>query len=175
MISSRGTLLQEYPTTDRGEISVPAVETELPEAEQHGRYGIWDITDQRGVTTTITGTFLGIGTSHRPDHKGHLPGTSAPKGNHCSTCRWTEIRIFQGRSGVFYLVNCGASDVPGERDWIKVLPVATPFELVEALATLNRNARSPLPVLTAPARQALAQAATHSPALEAVYISSPLT
>lgn len=152
---------------------MPAVETELPEMEEHGRSGVWSITSQQGEETTITGTFLGMGTSYRPEHKNHDPQGHAPQRVHCSTCRWTEIRLFLGGSGMFYVVNCGASDVPGERDLIKVMTVSTPFEVVENLTTVDRYTR--LATLTFPARRALAQAATHDVRLRDAYIHSPVT
>jgi hypothetical protein len=141
--------------------------------EERGRSGVWSITDQQGEKTVITGTFLGMGTSYRPEHRGHLEAESAPRGTHCSTCRWTEIRIFRDKTGEFYLVNCGASDVPGERDLIKVTAVSTPFEVVENLTTVDRSTRRT--TLTFPARRALAQAATHDGRLRDAYIHSPVT
>lgn len=149
------------------------VHTELPDLEEHGRTGSWEINDQEGVQTVITGRFLGMGSSYRPNHKGHPAGSSAPRGVHCSTCRWTELRLFQGDSGTFYIVNCGASDVPGERDLVRVTAVSAPFEVVENLTTIDRNTRQPM--LTFPARRALAVAASHSRLLRDAYINSPVT
>ena len=62
----------------------------LPPAEHSGTEGHWTITDQRGETADLHGTFLGMGSSHRPQHKHR--GTYAPPGTHCSTCRWTWSR-----------------------------------------------------------------------------------
>lgn len=152
---------------------MPAVDTDLPGLEEHGRAGTWEITDQGGGKTLISGTFLGMGTSYRPEHKGHARGESAPRGTHCSTCRWTEIRLFRGESGLYYVVNCGASDVPGERDLIKAIPVSTAFEVVENLTSVDRHTRQA--TLTFPARRALAQAASHDAALRDAYINSPVT
>lgn len=144
----------------------------LPFPEDHGQEGTWVVTDQDGREVVIAGTFLGMGSSHRPHHKGHPATDTAPRGVHCSTCRWTEIRIFSDASE-FYIVNCGASDVDGERDLIKVTPVATAFELVETLTTRDR--RTGQNMLPFPARRALAQAADHSPRLRDAYINSPVT
>lgn len=152
---------------------MPAVSTDLPDLEEHGRTGTWEFTDQGGDKTLISGIFLGMGTSWRPEHKGHGRAEFAPRGTHCSTCRWTEIRIFRGESGLFYVVNCGASDVPGERDLIKVTPVSTAFEVVENLTSTDRQTRRAQ--LTFPARRALAQAASHDSSLRDAYINSPVT
>lgn len=169
-----GTLLAEaHMTTDRGEAAMAAVSTELPDLDEHGRTGTWEIKDQGGEVTLISGVFLGMGTSWRPEHKGHRSDVSAPRGTHCSTCRWTEIRIFRGESGLYYVVNCGASDVPGERDLIKVTPVSTAFEVVENLTSADRQTRRA--TLTFPARRVLAQAASHDADLRDAYINSPVT
>lgn len=149
-------------------------ETSLPDVEENGRSGEWAVTDQSGQAHVITGQFLGMGTSFRPVHKNHPTGLHAPKGVHCSTCRWTEIRIFRGYDGTLYIVRSGVSDVPGERDLVRVIRVSTPFELVENLTTTDRRAPS---VLTLPfaARHALAQAASHDGPLRDAYINSPVT
>lgn len=152
---------------------MPTAETDLPDVDDHGQRGTWELTDQHGAKHLINGQFLGMGSSHRPDHKGHRPGETAPRGVHCSTCRWTEVRLFQSTDGTYFVVNCGASDVPGERDLIKVTPVRTPFEVVESLTALDHRSRRPS--LTFPSRRALAQAASHSPALRDAYVNSPVT
>lgn len=148
-------------------------ETDLPEMEENGRRGIWEIQSQDGSLTLITGRFLGMGSSYRPEHKNH-PGTRyAPQGVHCSTCRWTETRLFQDYRGTFYVVRCGASDVEGEEDRIQVSAVSAPLEVVETLAVTDRTTQKP--VLTPVARRALAQAAGNSPALRDAYLNSPVT
>jgi hypothetical protein len=69
---------------------------ELPEADEHGDTATWVFKDRDGAEHTIRGSFLGMGSSFRPEHKGH-PGTEwAPQRVHCSTCRWTELRLFKG-------------------------------------------------------------------------------
>lgn len=148
-------------------------ETELPDLEDHGQRGSWLIQDQDGNRLTISGQFLGMGSSYRPQHKGHRSGDWAPRGVHCSTCRWTEVRLFKAAGGPFYIVNCGASEVPGERDLIRFTEVSAPFEVVENLTTVDK--RTDLPALTMPARRALAQAASHDPGLRDAYINSPVT
>jgi len=147
--------------------------TDLPLAEEHGRSATWLITDRDGTVHTIAGVFLGMGTSYRPEHKGHPDTDWAPVRTHCSTCRWTELRIFRGADRTFYVVNCGASDVPGERDLVHVAEVATPFELVEVLTAVDRSTQNvSLPM---PARRALAIAASHDADARDAYVNSPVT
>lgn len=147
--------------------------TDLPVADEHGQSATWMITDRDGTVHRIEGTFLGMGTSYRPEHKGHPGERWAPVRTHCSTCRWTELRIFRGTDRRFYVVNCGASDVPNERDLVQVTEVETPFELVEALTSLDR--RTQKTVLPMPARRALAMAASHDADARDAYVNSPVT
>lgn len=153
-----------------------SVQRELPDADDIGTSGTWVVTDRSGIEHRIAGTFLGMGTTYRPDHKNHHSSVSAPPGVHCSTCRWTELRLFRMRAdvgGALFIVNCGASDVAGERDFIKVTQVDTAFELIEALTTADRQTRRT--VLPMPARRALAQAASHDRDVRDAYINSPVT
>jgi hypothetical protein len=146
---------------------------ELPDADEHGDKATWVFADRDGTVHTIAGEFLGMGSSYRPEHKGHPDTEWAPRGVHCSTCRWTELRIFRADDRRLYVVNCGASDVTGERDLIKVSFTETPFELVESLTTTDRRTRQT--VLPMPARRALAAAANHDPEVRDAYINSPVT
>lgn len=173
MSVSLGTIPLGEQTTKGEPTMIKPVYDELPVEEEAGESGIWNILDRDGRLNTIDGSFLGMGSSHRPEHKGHPDEPCAPRGVHCSTCRWTEIRIFQDEHGRLYVVNCGVSDVPGERDLIRVTSVATPFELVESLTTVDRRTRQPS--LPMPARRALAQSAAYSRSLRDAYINSPVT
>jgi hypothetical protein len=140
--------------------------------DQHGETGSWVFQDRDGVEHTVIGTFLGMGTSYRPNHKGHPADGFAPQGVHCSTCRWTEVRIFRD-ADCFYVVNCGASDAPNERDLVRVTEVSTAFEVVEELTVTDRRTSvSSLPFYS---RKALAQAASHDRGLRDAYINSPVT
>ena len=167
-----GTLLVETMTTETGADRTQP-ETELPALEENGHQGTWAIIGQDGTRTLITGQFLGMGSSFRPEHKGHSGTPWAPQGTHCSTCRWTETRLFTDHTGVYYLVRCGASDVPGEEDRIQVMTVGSALEVVEAMAVTDRATRKP--VLSPVARRALAQAAGHSDDLRDAYLNSPVT
>lgn len=146
---------------------------ELPDRDEHGDRATWIFKDRDGVEHVITGAFLGMGSTFRPEHKGHPGAEWAPQGVHCSTCRWTELRIFRDADTRLYVVKCGASDIPGERDLISVSAVDTPFELVESLTTVDRNTRRT--VLPMPARRALAQASNHDSRVRDAYIHSPVT
>jgi hypothetical protein len=166
---------RDHETTDRGVTIMPSPDTrnELPEADEHGDVARWVFPDRDGTVHTITGAFLGMGSSYRPEHKGHPDTGWAPQKVHCSTCRWTEVRLFRAEDRKLYVVNCGASDVPGERDFIQVSFVETPFELVESLTVVDRRTRQT--VLPMPARRALAAATSHDREVRDAYINSPVT
>lgn len=171
-ISPAGTLHREQPTKGVETMSTD-IRDDLPFEDEHGESATWKIKDRDGNVHRIAGVFLGMGSTNRPEHKGHPDTEFAPRRVHCSTCRWTEIRLFQGTDSRLYAVHCGASDVPGERDLIRVSSVSTPFELVESLVTMDRTTQRN--VLPMPARRALAQGASHSPSLRDAYINSPVT
>lgn len=167
-----GTLLEGTMTTDTG-VGMSEAETYLPEMEESGRRGVWEIEAQDGSLTLITGRFLGMGSSHRPEHKNHPGARYALPGVHCSTCRWTETRLFQDRNSVYYLVRCGASEVEGEEDRVQVTRITSPLEVVETMAVTDPATRRP--VLPPVARRALAQAASHDGPLRDAYLNSPVT
>lgn len=150
------------------------VRRELPVTDEHGDTATWIFSDRDGREHTLRGVFLGMGSSYRPSHKGHPDERWAPQRVHCSTCRWTELRLFRDAEGKLVVVNCGASDVPGETDLVRVQEVETSFELIESLVTRER--RPPFAsVLPMPARRALAMAASHDAELRDAYINSPVT
>jgi hypothetical protein len=145
----------------------------LPDPEENGQTATWIFQDRDGQYHRMSGVFLGIGSTHRPEHKGHPLVPWAPQGTHCSTCRWTELRIFRRADGRLAVVRCGVSEVPGERDLITVLTVDSGFELVEMLTTVDRTTRNT--ILPMPARRALAQASGHDARVRDAYINSPVT
>src|SRR5690242_4602090 len=78
-------------TEEKRPMTTPAP---LPGRETVGKPGTWTITNEYGESVTINGELLGFASTQRPRHMNH-PGTPyAPPRTHCSTCRWTEIRIF---------------------------------------------------------------------------------
>lgn len=140
--------------------------TPLPGRESVGKAGTWTITDQYGSQTTITGDLLGIGSSFRPHHQNHPGAEFAPPRTHCSTCRWTEIRIFAVDSeegnphpDPYLVVKRGASVIPGEKDLIEWEGLVTGEEVLEKLTTR----RGTDTFLTAPASRAASQAASFDP------------
>lgn len=160
--------------TTKGVLTMTDAYDELPFEEDAGTVAVWNIVDRNDRLNVLDAMFLGMGSSHRPEHKGHPETAFAPRGVHCSTCRWTEIRLFQDvESSRLYVVKCGVSNVPDERDLIEVSSVATPFELVESLTTTDR--RSGRPILPMPSRMALAQSVSYSDSLRDAYINSPVT
>lgn len=154
--------------------TTPSTGRYLPEADEAPLRGVWTVVGQDRRSHRIQGRFLGLGTTHRPEHKGHTDKPFAPQGVHCSTCRWTEIRLFRDEAeDAFVIVSIGASEVPGEKDLIRVTRCVTADETVEGLAVFDR--RLGRPVLAPHARRALARAATYSSALREAYRTSPVT
>jgi hypothetical protein len=142
--------------------------TPLPGLDSVGKEGTWTITDQHGQSVTITGAFLGLGSSYRPRHQNHPDAEFAPRRVHCSTCRWTEIRIFavdseEGNPGAlpYLVVKRGASAVPGEKDFIEWEGLITGDEVLEKLTTR----RGTDAFLTSPASRAASQAAAFDPGM----------
>lgn len=143
--------------------------TPLPGLTEVGQEGTWTISDQHGDSVTISGALLGLGTSFRPRHQNHPGSDYAPRGTHCSTCRWTEIRIFavdseegKVRALPYLVVKAGVSTVPGERTFVEWEGLVTPTEVLEKLTT-RRGSDT---FLTAPASRAASQAAAFDGGME---------
>lgn len=140
--------------------------------------------DARNVVKTLEfhGAIIGSATSERDDHRGH-PGTEyAPRNVKCSACRWLEVTIYLRRNGDpstndaptydYVIHTLGASDVPGEIDFVRLWETSSAFEVVELL-TVRRN-RAPgntetfIPVQHA---RALAQAASIDDEIREAYVN----
>src|SRR4051812_30422214 len=145
----------------------------LPGRESIGKTGTWTITDQDGVSLEVTGDLLGLGSSSRPRHQNHPDTEFAPKGVHCSTCRWTEIRIFgtdpaDGKALAPYLVvKAGVSVIPAEQTYVEWDWIYSGHEVLAKLATR----KGPDTYLTQPASRALAQAAEYDGGMRDAYIN----
>lgn len=144
----------------------------LPDFTQAGQPGDWDFQDRYGSRTALDGDFLGMGSSHRPYHKHAFPPYAAPK-QHCSTCRWMEVRIFQevvGEDGAasnrYLVVRTGQTIVPGEEVRTTFGYLDTAPEVVNALITWGEDGRGTLGYVE---RRALEQAAQYDGALEEAY------
>lgn len=142
--------------------------TPLPGLGEVGREGTWTIYDQHGNEITVTGELLGLGSSFRPRHQNHEGTEFAPQRTHCSTCRWTEIRIFavdsekdNDRPLPYLVVKRGASAVPGEQDFVEWEGLVTGDEVLEKLTTR----RGTDTFLTMPASRAASQAASFDPGM----------
>jgi hypothetical protein len=134
--------------------------TPLPGRADVGKAGTWKITDQYEQSVTITGELLGLGTSFRPRHQNHPNTEYAPPRTHCSSCRWTEIRIFavdqdDKALGQYLVVKRGASIIPTEQDFVEWEWLVAAHEVLELLTT-RRGSDA---FLTAPASRAASQAA----------------
>lgn len=160
-----GTLGMEA-TTDRGDMIMT---TTLPAFTQAGECGDWTFTDRYGSTTDLDGDFLGMGSSHRPFHKHSFPPYAEPR-QHCSTCRWMEVRIFQevrsdDASRRYLVVRTGQTIVPGEERRTTFGYLDTAADLVNALVTWEEG-RGRLGYVE---RRALEQAASYDRDLQSAY------
>jgi hypothetical protein len=157
-----GTLVKDE-TTDRGDTTMP--DTALPPFTEAGQAGHWELTDRYGTEAALAGDFLGLGSSHRPFHKHPFPPHAA-KGQHCSTCRWMEIRIFQDRDGRYLVVQTGRSVVPEESDITTLGWAPDGPAVVSALATWSESGRASF---TFVARRALETASEYDSKINAAY------
>lgn len=126
---------------------------ELPSSDEGGTAGTWIFTDRNDDVWKIEGTFLGVGSSYRPTHKGHEGTPYVPRGGHCSTCRWMEIRIFRTDTR-YFVVYTGKSIAPGEVSVITVEEAVNGMQVYERLL-ITKNGRTSL---TFPSRMALTAA-----------------
>lgn len=138
----------------------------LPDFTQAGQCGDWEFTDRYGSTTVLNGDFLGVGSSHRPSHKHAFPPYAAPK-QHCSTCRWMEVRIFQEAAEArrYLMVRTGRSVVPDEETRTTFGWLDTAADLVNALVTWEGGRGS----IGYVERRALEQAAQYDDDLQSAY------
>lgn len=139
--------------------------TLLPAFTEAGVSGSWEISDRHGSLIRLTGDFLGMGSSHRPYHKHRFP-PYADQGQHCSTCRWMEIRLFQADDGRYLTVQRGVSIVPGEEELLTFGWAADGPAAVEALTSWDREQRA---YFTFVAKRALEQASQYDGAVDAAY------
>lgn len=140
----------------------------LPDKDEPGAHGTWKVTDRNGTTAEFEADFLGFGTSFRPSHN-HVFPPHAPKGAHCSTCRWSETWIFQeghnDPSGRYVVISFGPSVVPGEVNFITFGYADNVRELFEVL-TLQPNGKH---VLTPPVTRALDTASAYSEEIDEMF------
>jgi hypothetical protein len=140
-------------------------EDTLPGPERVGAAGAWRIrSNHREGTALVVGRFLGMGSSHKPEHS-HT-GPVVQRG--CAACRWTETRVFSADGGdaprevpLYLVVRRGATTADGERDRISFTWATGPYQAVAECMTRPRrgDGTTGAPVLTRAAAAALAQAA----------------
>lgn len=154
-------------TTDRGDM----ITMTLPDFTQAGDPGRWHFEDRYGSTTDLVGDFLGMGSSHRPYHKHVFPPYAAPR-QHCSTCRWMEVRIFQeagdrdATGGRYLVVRTGQSIVPEEEIRTTFGYLDSAPGLVNALITWSEDGVGRFGYVE---RRALEQAAQYDEDIHAAY------
>lgn len=164
-----GTLMGDT-TTDRGDTTMA---DDLPDFTHAGQPGDWHFEDRYGSETDLDGDFLGMGSSNRPFHKHAFPPYAEPK-QHCSTCRWMEVRIFQEnenpdggeRSGRYLIVRTGRSIVPDEETRTTFGYQDSGSGVVNALITWNDIGQGALPYVE---RRALEQAAQYDDSIREAY------
>jgi hypothetical protein len=145
----------------------------LPGREAVGKPGTWKITNEYGESITVTGELLGLGSTYRPRHQNHPTTEYAPQRTHCSTCRWTEIRIFgtdpaDGKAlGQYLFLKRGASIVPEEKDFIEWEWLLTGHEVLEKLTTR----RGSDVFLTPTASRTLSQAAEYDAGVRDAWLT----
>lgn len=138
----------------------------LPVFTQAGVSGTWEFTDRHGSAVRLEGDFLGMGSSHRPYHKHTFP-PYADQGQHCSTCRWMEIRVFQeAENGRYLVLQRGASIVPGEEDIITFGWAEDGPAVISAMSSWDKDGRA---FFTFVARRALETASALDDGLDRAY------
>lgn len=146
---------------------------DLPDFTQAGVSGTWHFEDRYGSETDLVGDFLGMGSSHRPSHKHRFPPFAEPK-QHCSTCRWMEVRIFQEheapeggeRSGRYLVVRSGRSIVPGEETRTSFGYMGSGADVVSSLISWDEDGVAALAYVE---RQALVQASAFDDSINESY------
>jgi hypothetical protein len=143
----------------------------LPAETDVGRIADWYLPSGDEVLRTRA-RFLGVGASYSDQHRHH--GEYASASEKCRACRWFEPRIFRECAGQrrFLVHRTGRSIVPGEVSFTSHEWIHGAHEVVEALTTRRRDARtgSRTPYLTHPAARVLAQAASHDDDLSQAYV-----
>lgn len=141
--------------------------TDLPAFHQAGNPGSWSFTDRHGSVAELSGDFLGLGSSHRPYHKHQFPPYAEPK-QHCSTCRWMEVRIFQEADGEhrYLIVKSGVSIVPGEETITTFGWAGTGSAVVEALTDFDDAGRAAFSFIS---RRVLEQASRYDDDIHQAY------
>lgn len=152
--------------------SEPMELEDLPGLPDVGRSRHWEMpldAFEDGKTLAFDGRFLGIGSSHRDTHIGHVDSDHAVSGVRCSACRWFESRLF--RAGNRYILHrTGESMVPGEDPFYSYEEAVSAYEVLELLTTRKTNSDgSKRSFLAFPAARLLAQAAGNDEGMRTAY------
>lgn len=175
----------------------------LPDATDAGDVRNWylPVNEVAGGTATsdpefyVTyARFLGLGTSHTPNHTDHRtrrhdPSEWVRRGERCNACRWFEARIFrelelpagvtsldqlddpaQARLGSYIVHNAGMSIVPNEVALYRYEMTKSPYMVVELMTTRRVTEDGPQVFLAKPSAHALASAAEFDAALREAYL-----
>lgn len=166
----------------------------LPDADDAGQIRRWylPVNDRGSRSDDVEyyrtyGRFLGVGTSHAPQHQPHAePFVS--RGVRCNACRWFEARVFrelelpagvddvaqldqpaQARLGNYVLHFAGMSIVDGEVPFYRYETTSSPHMVIEHMTTRRLTERGPEVFLAKPSAQALAVSANFDRELRDAY------
>lgn len=144
-----------------------------PAYQDHELYG------RDGQRVVVHASQLAATSSQEPSHR-HL-GAHAPKNWRCGACRWFEVAIYRLIDSTelpnesfadtvppdtrYVVHTVGRSNVPGEIDFGRVAPAATPHKVLELLTQWNQS-RPRLPNASA---EAVDAAAMYDGDLDAAY------
>ncbi len=138
----------------------------------------WEIDVHEGddgmTTEVITGRLLGFSSGQEDKHTKH-PGEWAPQKFKCAACRWVDVSIYdigpdpaaraRHRNGVYLIHTVGRSDLPHEKDFVRIAPARNAphaFEMVHTRQGGNAT-------LSVPSGQAFAEASQYDEKLRAVW------
>lgn len=129
-----------------------------------------DINDE---PITIRGELIGESTSRKawhshPEFDQEIP-QYAPRGIRCPNCRWLEVQIYRldkSHRCKYLVFTRGASDVPDEKDFDRLVWTNSANEVLEVLIIRKPNVA---PVLPNVSRRALAQAGDYDDSLYEIY------
>jgi hypothetical protein len=131
-------------------------------------------TEEGMRTEVITGRLLGFSSGRADDHTDHA-GEWAPEKWKCPACRWVDVSIYdisqdpaarkRYKGGIYLVHTVGRSDLPTEKDFVRIAGARNEFLAVEMLYTRQRGNT----YLSVPSSQALAEAAAYDEPLKNVW------
>lgn len=138
----------------------------------------WEIDvheNEEGMTTeVITARLLGFSSGQEDKHTKH-PGEWAPQKFKCAACRWVDVSIYdisqdraaraRHRNAVFLVHTVGRSDLPHEKDFVRIAAARNAPHAFEMVHTRQGGSAT----LSVPSGQAFAEASKYDADLGAVW------